>query len=168
MDWTLRSLEEADSIMYRWFAKADDVSALIVPKTSYTKLRFSPSLRDALFDDLNTPLAITELHRIDDAMAVAHGSGNDAEFEKQAEFFLTGLALLGLYDLSEDVRAHRQRQRDIERRVIEERIAPLIEARLAARKAKDFKESDRIRDELAAQGIILKDGPQGTTWEVKK
>jgi cysteinyl-tRNA synthetase len=44
----------------------------------------------------------------------------------------------------------------------------MIEARLAARKAKDFKESDRIRDELAAQGIILKDGPQGTTWEVKK
>ena len=43
-----------------------------------------------------------------------------------------------------------------------------IEARLAARKAKNFAESDRIRDELAAQGIVLKDGPSGTTWEVKK
>ncbi|MGN6517370.1 MAG: CysS/YqeB C-terminal domain-containing protein, partial [Rhizomicrobium sp.] len=47
-------------------------------------------------------------------------------------------------------------------------IERAIEARNAARKAKNFAESDRIRDELAAQGIILKDGPQGTTWEVKK
>ena len=47
-------------------------------------------------------------------------------------------------------------------------IARAIEARNAARKAKNFKESDRIRDELLAQGIVLKDGPQGTTWEVKR
>jgi cysteinyl-tRNA synthetase len=44
-----------------------------------------------------------------------------------------------------------------------------IEARLAARKAKDFKESDRIRDALLAQGIVLKDNKDGTTsWEVKR
>jgi len=43
-----------------------------------------------------------------------------------------------------------------------------IAARTAARKAKNFSESDRIRDELLAQGIILKDGPAGTTWEVKR
>jgi len=36
--------------------------------------------------------------------------------------------------------------------------------RVAARKSKDWKESDRIRDELAAQGILLEDGAQGTTW----
>ncbi len=44
----------------------------------------------------------------------------------------------------------------------------LIDARNAARAAKNFAESDRIRDELLAKGIVLKDGPQGTTWEVKK
>jgi cysteinyl-tRNA synthetase len=47
-------------------------------------------------------------------------------------------------------------------------IERAIEARLAARKAKNFAESDRIRDELLAQGIVLKDTPQGTTWEVKR
>jgi len=47
-------------------------------------------------------------------------------------------------------------------------IADAIAARNAARKNKDFKESDRIRDDLLAKGIVLKDGPGGTTWEVKR
>jgi cysteinyl-tRNA synthetase len=51
----------------------------------------------------------------------------------------------------------------------QDRISLAIDARNAARKAKDFKESDRIRDELLAQGIALKDNPDGTTsWEVKR
>jgi cysteinyl-tRNA synthetase len=49
------------------------------------------------------------------------------------------------------------------------RVEEKIEARNAARKARDFKESDRIRDELLEQGIALKDNPDGTTsWEVKR
>jgi cysteinyl-tRNA synthetase len=47
-------------------------------------------------------------------------------------------------------------------------IEAAIAARKAARAAKDFAMSDRIRDELLARGIVLKDGPDGTTWEVKR
>jgi cysteinyl-tRNA synthetase len=46
----------------------------------------------------------------------------------------------------------------------DEEIDGLIAARLAARSNKEWAESDRIRDLLKAQGIVLEDGPQGTTW----
>jgi cysteinyl-tRNA synthetase len=47
-------------------------------------------------------------------------------------------------------------------------IDSLISARTAARARKDFKESDRIRDELAAMGVVIKDSKDGTTWEVAR
>ena len=49
-----------------------------------------------------------------------------------------------------------------------DRIKVVIAARDAARKAKNFKESDRIRDELAKMGVVLKDTKDGTTWEIAR
>ena len=51
-----------------------------------------------------------------------------------------------------------------ERGADDEEIESLIEKRQAARKNKDFKEADRIRDELKARGIVLEDTPQGVKW----
>jgi cysteinyl-tRNA synthetase len=48
------------------------------------------------------------------------------------------------------------------------KIEALISDRTAARARKDFKESDRIRDELAAMGVVIKDSKEGTTWEVAR
>jgi cysteinyl-tRNA synthetase len=48
------------------------------------------------------------------------------------------------------------------------KVDALIAARAAARKAKNFAESDRIRDELAALGVVLKDSKDGTTWETAR
>jgi cysteinyl-tRNA synthetase len=49
-----------------------------------------------------------------------------------------------------------------------EKLNELIELRLAARAKKDWKESDRIRDELAKMGVVLKDTKDGTTWEIAR
>ena len=47
-------------------------------------------------------------------------------------------------------------------------IQSRVDARAAARRAKDFAESDRIRDELAKMGVVLKDSKDGTTWEIAR
>jgi cysteinyl-tRNA synthetase len=104
--------------------------------------RTSDAVLDALMDDLNTPQAIAELHRASPAELAG------------------GLALLGFSRDPVQIAAKTE--------VDEVAIRTAIDARNAARKAKDFKESDRIRDELLAKGIVLKDGPAGTTWEVKR
>jgi cysteinyl-tRNA synthetase len=104
--------------------------------------RVGENVLAALSDDLNTPQAIAELHQTSPAQIAG------------------GLALLG-FSLKPDAIAARMTHDPNE-------IESAITARNAARKAKDFKESDRIRDELAAKGIVLKDGPAGTTWEVKR
>jgi cysteinyl-tRNA synthetase len=57
-----------------------------------------------------------------------------------------------------------QREANVDGAIVES----LIAARNAARAAKNFKESDRIRDELANMGVVLKDSKDGTTWEVAR
>ncbi len=104
------------------------------------------AVRDALADDLNTVAAIAELHKAGASLkASAH--------------------LLGLLQLTNsEWLALKQADLTIDKAEIEQ----LIAARLAARAAKNWAESDRIRDELAARGIALKDSKDGTTWEVKR
>jgi cysteinyl-tRNA synthetase len=97
-----------------------------------------PGVIEALEDDLNTPLALSRLSAIADP-AVLKASA----------------AFLGLLEGS--AAAWFQGDSD-------ERVDSLIAARAEAKRARNFAEADRIRAELAAEGIVLEDGPQGTTW----
>jgi len=105
------------------------------------KAALNNKVTEALVDDLNTPKAIAELHQLkDDELA---GS----------------LVALGF---SGDLTDPRSSSVDAAK------IESLIAARNAARTGKDWAESDRIRDELDAMSIVLKDSADGTTWEVKR
>ncbi len=113
---------------------------------------------EALGDDLNTAKAIAELH--------AHDKRGDHAGLK-ASLQLMGFDEARLGELTAEADAEADMKDTA-------RIDDLIAARLAARKAKNFAESDRIRDELAAMGIQLKDGKDPatgepvTTWEVMR
>ncbi|HKA77733.1 MAG TPA: cysteine--tRNA ligase [Pseudolabrys sp.] len=168
IDFTERALEEAAATLGGFSAFSfDDTS--VPPSDEFV---------EALADDMNTPRAISELHRLhrvarDSAAELAGlmarpGAMLTGSEHLAASQLASGLSLLGFkikdYDrqwLQKQVMARRLANRAPE-------IEKLIAARTAARVAKNFKESDRIRDELAAMGVVLKDSKEGTTWEVAR
>lgn len=115
---------------------------------------------EALLDDLNTPKALAVLF---DLAKQANTATDMAEKVRIKAALLGAGALIGL--LGQDPEAWFAGG-GIAPHIDAEEIEALIAARAAARKAKDFKESDRIRDELAGRGILIEDGPQGTLWRV--
>ncbi|MBI1391588.1 MAG: cysteine--tRNA ligase [Alphaproteobacteria bacterium] len=150
LDWTTDLIEQSKRQLdrfYRVLAANPDVPAGDPPH----------GVIEALEDDLNTPAAFAALHEARDAALNADGAARDA---KIAELRGAG-DLLGVF----------QHPADAWFRSAESAEGPSaseIEARLAeraeARKARDFARSDTIRDELAAAGVVIEDGPTGATW----
>jgi cysteinyl-tRNA synthetase len=144
MDWTIRGLEESSRTLDRWYGIAGDGPA--------RGASLSGPVADALADDLNTPRMLAELHALDGSGAHAELAGN--------------LELLGfLSEGAEAWTARRQENLEIEPGEIEAMLA----SRRAARAARNWAESDRIRDALAERGVVVKDNKDGTTtWEVAR
>jgi cysteinyl-tRNA synthetase len=157
IDFSVRTLEVAEKVLDNWYrvvgsAQPSDTSD------------FGSKVEMALGDDLNTHEALAVLH-------LAYDVARDREEQNASERFKHAANLLGFLELTGE---EWKRRRVVSAQVDESAVGNLIAARLAARKAKDFKESDRIRDELAAMGIALKDtknketGEIETTWEVAR
>jgi cysteinyl-tRNA synthetase len=150
LDWTLVSLDEAHKTLWEWYGELEgkaEESGVPGP------------VIEALMDDLNTPRAITELHKL-------HSAGHWGGLRAALGF----LGFSGERANIERVKARDGRASGAEKAQVD----ALIDARNAARAAKDFKEADRIRGELETMGITLKDakdpntGELTTTWEVAR
>ncbi len=152
MDWTVRGLEESSKILDGWYdIIGDETNSSGTPDADFVS---------ALCDDLNTPNALTQLHRI--AGEVRGSASGSAQIEIKRTLRASGL-IVGLMAQSKRKFMQAYPRRTI---VDETKVVSLIEARKHARAAKNFAESDRIRDELAAMGVVLKDSKDGTTWEI--
>lgn len=153
LDFTDEGLKQAKGELDRWYrayAHAEEGG-----EREFEVDVSEPSVFDALLDDLNTPLAISRLHALADKMLAV----SPAEAATHLVVFRQEASLLGLLSSTPSYWFKGPVGEDTG--WIEAGIA----ARLAARKAKNFAEADRIRDELKAKGVILEDGPQGTSWK---
>jgi cysteinyl-tRNA synthetase len=149
IDWTTSSTEQAAAALdtFRHHTLMFDAS----------DGRVSEGVLAALGDDLNSPQAISELHRLANAARIG---GSQA-----ARDLLASCHFLGINPRDVDLADILRRQRG---EIDEDKIKALIAARAAARRARNFTESDRIRDEIAAMGVVLKDSKDGTTWEIAR
>jgi cysteinyl-tRNA synthetase len=147
IDWTLKGLEESAKTLDDWYWVAADV----------TGEQPSDVVIEALSDDLNTPQMIAALHGLRNSAA----SGN----ERDRDRFAGSLRFLGF--LSESAAEWKDRKQQASG-IDAKKVNDLISDRSAARARKDFKESDRIRDQLAAMGVVIKDSKEGTTWEIAR
>jgi len=148
MNWTLAGLREAQKNLEHWYGLTDDA----------TPGYLCADTVDALLDDLNTPKAFAALHEL---------RGEAAKGAKPAAASLKASAqLIGLLQLSQvQWTAFRPESAAVD----ETKVVSLIEARDTARRTKNFKEADRIRDELKAMGIELEDTKDGKTkWKVAR
>jgi len=148
INWTLSGLRESQKNLDHWYKLVDDSGPGYLCADAV----------DALLDDLNTPKAFAALHEL---------RGEAAKGTKPAAASLKASAqLIGLLQLSP---AQWAGFRPASVAVNESKVVSLIEARNSARTAKNFKEADRIRDELKAMGIELEDTKDGKTqWKIAR
>ena len=168
------SLTQADAALSRLYGALRGVVPAVDAPAGEATTRFVA----AMDDDFNTPEAIAELQALARVVNTAKAAGQAAEAARAAGEMKALGARLGL--LGSDAEGFLRKAVPAVARssgasaaeavgvavaagLSDAEIERLIEARAAARKAKDFKESDRIRDQLAAAGVQLLDGPGGKT-----
>ena len=154
LPWSEKGILEARRTLDHWYELTADAP---------DGMPMCADVLEALQDDLNTPAAIAALHAL--RSEAAKGSKGAAACLKSSA------RLLGLLQRTP---AEWKAWRPANAAIDEAKVAALIAARLAARKRKDFNESDRLRDELAGMGIVLKDAKDAatgeivTSWDVKR
>ncbi|MGX5730244.1 cysteine--tRNA ligase [Pseudoxanthomonas beigongshangi] len=153
LDWSDALIEQSVRTLDRLYGTLRDLQDAGMPANTV----IPATIEEALDDDLNTPLALAEIARI--AADARKATAPQDRARLRAELTGAGFALGLLQQAPADWFARGASGDD------DARIQALIEERAAAKQARDFARSDAIRDQLAGEGILLEDTPQGVRWK---
>ena len=159
LDYRPTSLEEARVAIERVEAFLVATSELMAPDPQ--ERRVPQDFADALDDDMNIPRALAVLHEQTRAGNAALAAGADASEYANAVWAMANvLGLTSLMNLDGSGASGAEHQ------ALDALIHTILEQRASARAEKDWATADRMRDVLAAAGITVKDGTQGSTWSL--
>ncbi|MCM3438514.1 cysteine--tRNA ligase [Rothia dentocariosa] len=159
LDYRPTSLEEARVAIERVEAFLAATSELMAPNPQ--DRRVPQEFADALDDDMNIPRALAVLHEQTRAGNAALAAGADASECANAVWAMANvLGLISLMNLDGSGASGAEHQ------ALDALIHTILEQRASARAEKDWATADRMRDVLAAAGITVKDGAQGSTWSL--
>jgi cysteinyl-tRNA synthetase len=163
LTWTAKGLQEARENLDRFYGALRKVRHIEPADGDEPTQDFL----NALKDDLNTPLAVHHMHNLLHILNLEIERGGPAgerteQIAGTKGSLLAAGNLLGL--LQQDPEAWFRWQPQGVAGFDEAEIEALIADRAKARESRDFGGADRIRDDLAARGVVLEDGPGGTTW----
>ena len=159
LDYRPTSLEEARVAIERVEAFLSVTSELMAPDPQ--ERRVPQDFADALNDDMNIPRALAVLHEQTRAGNAALAAGADASECANAVWAMANvLGLTSLMNLDGSGASGAEHQ------ALDALIHTILEQRASARAEKDWATADRMRDVLAAAGITVKDGAQGSTWSL--
>ena len=164
LDFSNEALQAAEKGLRRLMQAAADVEGLKVEDVPANEeiARIRENVYDALCDDLNTPIALSNLFEaVRIVNTVADGKMKICKEDKDilVELLKTVTGdVLGLTD---------EREQGGNEQVIDGLMNMILEYRKEAKQAKDWAKSDQIRDALGALGIVVKDTKEGSTWTLK-
>jgi cysteinyl-tRNA synthetase len=160
MDFTKEGIREAKADLDKFYSALRPIAQtpfIDGQETGMFDGRDGPPVIVCLEDDLNTPRAISYLHSIVGDLNRTESNAKKALYKKM---LLEQASLLGLLQEDPEIWFKGAGEEGLD----EAAINNFISKRIQARADKDFAESDRIRDELAEQGVVLEDRAGGTTW----
>ena len=155
LEWSDALIEQSIRTLDRLYGTLRDLA------DAQAVARIPAAIEAALDDDLNTPQALAELARI--AAEARKASDGATRAQLKAELLGAGLALgLLQQDPAQWLGSGGDDSDD------DARIQALVDERGAAKQARDFARADALREQLAAEGVVLEDTPQGVRWVRKR
>ena len=147
LDWNEKLLKDCKNTIEKWYG---------VYRSFKTSSKVSGDIILPLYDDLNTPGYIANLHQLYDKAL----NGNNGD----KEIFITACNFVGILNQSKDEWLDFKRKKSL---ISEEEILEKIKLRNKARENKDYNQADKIRDELLDKGVSIEDKDGKTSWKIR-